>query len=292
MKTTAKAMVLPAASNTAYRPVALVQERLARSRLLMELEKRHRAVLDAVTQVLAPGAALAQSPIRDAQVQRDAESAVLDPALAWFQLSLERQPMAWWGIDRCSLDQLASSYYGGSSPSLVTPLRAPSQSELRLIKRLMIGALDSLRAEGLELDPNQLELEPIGHDQPVPAPLSWQFDWQREEPLPPMRWLLSDAALARLTIAPSRPEVAKDLSAQLKRKLHQLPLRLSLDLARQSLPAMAIDSLQPGEILPVNLLHRTPVSVGGRPIFHASVHTQQGQLVAKLTQELHQHEDS
>ncbi|GAA4888792.1 FliM/FliN family flagellar motor switch protein [Ferrimonas pelagia] len=289
MKTTAKAMVLPAADNTAYRPVALVQERLARSRLLLELEKRHRAVLDAVTQALAPGASLTQSPIKELRTEREGDTQPLAPELAWFQLSHERQPLAWWGIDRCSLDQLASAYYGGSSPLLYTPLRAPSQSELRLVKRLMVGALNGLKA--LELDPAQLELEPVSTKLELSAPLRWSFQWQRDEPLPPMQWLLSDAMLARLTVAPQQA-IPSDLSAKLKRKLHQLPIRLRCDLVKQSLPAQAIQDLQPGEILPVNLLHRSPISIGGRPLFHASVHTNNGQLVAKITQELHQQEDS
>ncbi|MBW3139432.1 FliM/FliN family flagellar motor switch protein [Ferrimonas balearica] len=287
MKTTAKATVLRAADQHAYRPVALVQERLARSRLLFELEKRHRQVLDAVGQALTPGTGRGQSPL--AAISAVHDNAPLGRELAWFQLSHERQPLTWWGIDRCSLDQLASSYYGGGQRPLSCPLTPPSQSELRLVKRLMVAALDALAQERWDID--ALDLEVLEPGQTLPAPLRWQFDWVRESALPKMQWMLSDAALASLTRTPMQAPVAPDLAQRLKRRLHQLPIRLSCQLGGQSMPTEALAGLQPGEILPLTLVRRSPVAVGGRPIFHATVHAHEGQLVAKLTHELHQHED-
>ncbi|MBY6185936.1 FliM/FliN family flagellar motor switch protein [Marinobacter hydrocarbonoclasticus] len=287
MKTTAKATVLRASDQHAYRPVALVQERLARSRLLFELEKRQRLVLEAAGQALTPGTDRGQSPL--AAISTVQDNPPLGRELSWFQLSQERQPLIWWGIDRCSLDQLASSYYGGGARPLFCPLTPPSQSELRLIKRLMVAALSALSPEAL--DAEQLELEPLESDQKLTAPLRWHFDWAKVTGLPKMQCLLSDAALARLTRTPTETPVAPDLAAKLKRRLHQLPIRLSCQLAQQSLPTQALSGLQPGEILPLTLTRRSPVSIGGRPIFHATVHSHEGQLVAKLTHELHQHED-
>ncbi len=287
MKTTAKATVLRASEQHTYRPVALVQERLARSRLLFELEKRQRLVLDAVGQALTPGTGRGQSPL--AAISTVEDSAPLGRELTWFQLSLERQPLIWWGIDRCSLDQLASSYYGGGQRPMFSPLTSPSQSELRLVKRLMVTALSTLAQEEWEMA--ALDLEPIEAGQSLSAPLRWQFDWTRETPLPRMQCLLSDAALARLTRTPTDTPVAPDLAAKLRRRLHQLPIRLSCQLARQSMPTQALANLQPGEVLPLTLIRRSPVAIGGRPIFHATVHAHEGQLVAKLTHELHQHEE-
>ncbi|MBY5991999.1 FliM/FliN family flagellar motor switch protein [Ferrimonas balearica] len=289
MKTTAKATVLRAADQHPYRPVALVQERLARSRLLFELEKRQRQVLDAVAQALTPGTGRAQSPIYGVTALRNETAQRLPKDLAWFQLSLERQPLAWWGIDRCSLDQLASSYYGGGNRPLICPLTPPSQSELRLVKRMMVAALCALTPQPLEAD--ALELEQLEAEQAFQAPMRWQFDWTQSRGLPQMQWMLSDLALARLTMAPSQPTAQPDLAAQLKRRLHQLPIRLSCQLAHQSMPTQALQGLQSGEILPMTLTRRSPVAIGGRPMFHATVHTHEGQLVAKLTHDLHQHED-
>ncbi|USD36275.1 MULTISPECIES: FliM/FliN family flagellar motor switch protein [Ferrimonas] len=264
-----------------------MQEKLARSRLLRQLEQGHSQMLDAILQIFKPLMRQGQATPSNISLEQSPE----DPATGtgYFVLSLGRTPLAWLAIDRCTLDQLASSYYGGSSQRLVSPMRAISHSELRLAHRIVTAALETLPKTKLNL--NQVELETIPTLSGLQAPVCWQFGWPSSHPFEPIRLYVSDALLGSLAEKPSEHQVPEDLKQRVQQRLTQIPVKARVELARQAVPVSVLNALSQGDILPIHMHARCPVTIGGRPQFYASVHAHEGKLVAKLNQDAHKPEE-
>ncbi|WP_169308378.1 FliM/FliN family flagellar motor switch protein [Ferrimonas aestuarii] len=207
----------------------------------------------------------------------------------YFVLTAGRTPLAWLAIDRCTLDQLASSYYGGVNARLMTPLRSVSQSELRLANRIITSALETLPKTNLNFD--LTEIENLPNLSSVVSPLQWRFEWPRTHPFEPISLFLSDALLGSLAEQPSQYQPDPNLKHKMQQRLTQIPVKAKVELARQSVPVNVLDALRPGEILPVNMHARCPVTIGGRTQFYASVHGHDGKLVAKLNHDTHKPEE-
>ncbi|MDO6680264.1 MULTISPECIES: FliM/FliN family flagellar motor switch protein [unclassified Shewanella] len=290
MKTTAKASLIKKQNLEKVRSVVLVQEKLARSRLLLQLERCHRSLLDNINDLLGP--LISQGHHSLSRVELSAESTAINPNLnhAWFLMSYRRTPLAWWRIDKCTLDQLASGYYGSFSSPLQSPLRAPSLSEFRLVKRLLRSALDVLPIT--ELDNEGLDLELVVNTTPLEVPLLWTLNFPSEHVGPPMLLCMTEFALGLMAEQPSEYQAAPDLSSQLSQRLRQIPIKATLELGNQNVPITSLEGLKVGDIIPMNLHSRCPVTIGHRPLFYATVHSNEGQLVAKLTQEAFHSEDT
>lgn len=289
MKTTSKASLLKPDSGIRVRPVALIQEKLARSRLLLQVEACHRLLLDAVNGVLNP--IVRQGHHALSHIGLSEHNRPIEPDLhqAWFLLSYHRAPLAWWRIDRCTLDQLASGYYGSLASPLSSPLRAPSQSEYRLAKKLILAALTALPTT--ELDEDALKLELVASNTPIDAPVQWELSFPKEHIAPSMLFCMTESLLGLMSEQPSQYQANPDLAEKLSHRLRQIPLKVSLELGRQSTPVTSLNALKAGDVLPINLHSRCPVTVGKRPLFYASIHTHEGQMVAKLTHDAYQQED-
>ncbi|MPY25290.1 hypothetical protein FM037_00435 [Shewanella psychropiezotolerans] len=288
MKTTAKASLLKLSQCEKVRPVALIQEKLARSRLLVQVESCQRLVLDAANGVLNPIIRQGHHGLTNISLTDD-QPIEPEGKHAWFRLSYHRSLLAWWRIDRCTLDQLASAYYGSTSSPLKSPLRSPSQSEFRLARKLMLAALKMLPT--VELDEEALELELVANNTPIQAPVNWALKFPEEYMAPPMLFCMTEHLLGLMSEQPSQYQATSDLSEKLAYRLKQIPLRVLLELGRQNTPVISLSGLKPGDILPMKLHSRCPVTVGKRPLFYAAIHTHEGQMVAKLTQDIFQQDD-
>ncbi|WP_227006586.1 FliM/FliN family flagellar motor switch protein [Shewanella donghaensis] len=266
-----------------------MQEKLARSRLILQLEGCHRALQDNINDLLGP--IISQGHHSLSRIELSNESSAIRPDLnhAWFLMSYRRVPLAWWRIDKCTLDQLASGYYGSFSSPLQSPLRAPSLSEFRLVKRLLRSALNVLPIT--ELDDDGLDLELVVNTSPLDVPLLWTLNFPSEHTGPPMLLCMTEFALGLMAEQPSEFQPAPDLAAQLSQRLRQIPIKATLELGNQNVPVTSLDGLKVGDILPMNLHSRCPVTIGYRPLFYATVHAHDGQLVAKLTEEAFHSED-
>jgi len=289
MKTTAKAKLVKLSNDVEIRPVALLKEKLARSRLLVQLANSQRPMMDAVNTLLNP--IIRQGHAALSQVLLTAKSDPVEPELhhAWFLLTYQRAELAWWKIDKCTLDQLASGYYGSFSSAPKSPLRQPSQSEFRLVKRLMLAAIKTLPLA--QFDADELELELVTNHSPITAPVCCTLNFPKTHNGPGLEFYLAEQLLGLMAEKPSQYPADPDLKDKLSKSLTQLPFKVMLELGQQSLPVTALQQLKVGDILPMNLHSRCPVTVGKRPIFYATVHAHEGQMVAKLTQEAFQLEE-
>ncbi len=289
MKTTAKAKLLKSSQCKKVRPVALIQEKLARSRLLIQVESCQRVILDSVNNVLNPIIRQGHHGLTSITLQESCLPIEPDGHHAWFRLSYRATVMAWWRIDRCTLDQLASGYYGSLATPLKSPLRSPSQSEFRLARKLMLAALKVLPIT--ELDEEEIELELIVNNTPIDAPINWSLSFAKGQMTPPILFCMTEYLLGLMSEQPSLYQATPDLSKKLAHRLKQIPLKISLELGRQNTPVTSLHGLKVGDVLPMNLHSRCPVTVGKRPLFYAAVHTHEGQMVAKLSQDILQQED-
>lgn len=283
MKTTAKAKLLKFSQCEKVRPVDLIQEKLARSRLLVQVESCQRLVLDAVNGVLNPIIRQGHHGLTNISLADD-RPIKLDGNHAWFRLSYHRALLAWLRIDRCTLDQLASGYYGSISSPLKSPLREPSQSEFRLARKLMLAVLKVLPT--IELDEDALDLELVANNTPIQAPINWALKFPEEHIAPPMLFCMTEHLLGLMSEQPSQYQASVNLPEKLAYRLKQLPLKVLFELGRQTSPVTSLSGLKVGDILPMNLHSRCPVTVGNRPLFYAAIHTHEGQMVAKLTQDI------
>ena len=290
MKTTAKASLIKKQRLHKVRTVALVQEKLARSRLVLQLERCHRSLLDNINDLLGPIIGQGHHALSRVELSTDLSPVTPNLNHGWFLMSYRRTPLAWWRIDKCTLDQLASGYYGSFSSPLQSPLRAPSLSEFRLVKRLMRSALDVLPIT--ELDDDGLDLELVVNTTPIEVPLAWTLSFPTEHVGPPIMLCMTEFALGLMAEQPSEFQAASDLSSKLSQRLRQIPIKATLELGHQLVPVTSLEGLKVGDILPMNLHSRCPVTIGRRPLFYATVHNDDGQMVAKLTQEAFRSEDT
>ncbi|MGI2854509.1 FliM/FliN family flagellar motor switch protein [Shewanella algae] len=208
----------------------------------------------------------------------------------WFAFKYQRKLLGLLRIDRCTLEQLASSYYGGQSSLLYSPLGAPTQSEYRLGLKVMQGVLESMPFDPIK--PDELQIEIPNDETEFSVAAVWSMSFPESYPACPMLFAMTDELLGRIGQAAPQYQQADNLEQALEQHLAQIPVKLKLELGWQPLPVQALEQLQPGEIIPLNLHQRCPVSLGGLTLFYASVHSHQGNLVARLNQDaLQQHED-
>lgn len=289
MKTTAKANLIKSNKGIKGRPVVLIKEKLARSRLLLQLESCQRPMMDVVNELLLPITRQGHYALSNVSLSVHHQALIPELEHAWFLLSYNRVELGWWSIDKCTLDQLASSYYGCYSTTMVSPLRSPSQSEFRLVKRLMLAAIATLPIT--EIDISKLELELVMSKTPITAPVCCELSFPAAHFGPAIKFYMAEHLLELMAEQPSQYQADPELAHKLAQRLKQIPVKTLLELGRQSMPVTSLQSLAVGDVLPMNLHSRCPVTVGKRPLFYATVHTHEGQLVAKLTQELFLHEE-
>ncbi|NRD71710.1 FliM/FliN family flagellar motor switch protein [Shewanella sp. VB17] len=288
MKTTAKANLLKANRCERVRPVALIQEKLARSRLIIQVEACQRPLLEAANHVLNPIIRQGHHALSNISFLEPAQPIEPETNNAWFLLRYHRLPLAWWRIDKCTLDQLASGYYGSLASLLKSPLRSPSQSEFRLAKKLMLAALNVLPMA--VLDETALDLELVTNSTPVDATISWQLHFPKEHKVPPMLFCMTENLLGLMSEQSSPYIASPNLAENLSYRLRQIPMKILFELGRQHIPVTSLQDLKVGDIIPMNIHSRCPVAVGKRPIFYAAIHTHEGKMVAKLTQDAYLHE--
>ncbi|QQX80544.1 FliM/FliN family flagellar motor switch protein [Shewanella sp. KX20019] len=289
MKTTAKASLIKFNHALELRPVVLIKEKLARSRLLTQLSNRQRNMLDAINELLMP--IIRQGHLALSNVSLSAKNNQVTPQLhdAWFLLSYNRIELGWWQIDKCTLDQLASGYYGSCLTAPKSPLRAPSHSELRIVKRMILAMIATLPVS--DIDADKLELELVLNNTPLKVPVCCELSFPLGHAGPPIHFYMAEHLLELMAEQPSQYQADPELAEKLANRLKQIPLRTSLELGHQSMPVTSLQNVAVGDILPMNLHSRCPLTIGKRPLFYATVHTHEGQMVAKLSQEAFQMEE-
>ncbi|WP_428773755.1 FliM/FliN family flagellar motor switch protein [Vibrio sp.] len=70
-----------------------------------------------------------------------------------------------------------------------------------------------------------------------------------------------------------------DLAERFQRSLTSTPVRLNALLSRKTLPLSQVLSLQPNDIIPIEMLASVPVSIGNQRLFNGRVAEQDDQLV-------------
>ncbi|MCK7635504.1 MULTISPECIES: FliM/FliN family flagellar motor switch protein [unclassified Shewanella] len=290
MKITAKARLIKASSDEMIRPIMLVQEKLARTRLLQQLVQLHRPLIDAINNILSPLLRQGHSAVSSSHLTEPRKPIIPEHYYAWFILKHQQNILGYWRIDRCTLDQLASNYYGSMSTPLNSPLRDPSQSEFRLARKLLLSVVDKLPNN--TIDTSALEVELIKGEMELAVSAVWSFNFSQESQTPPMLFCLTEHLLGHLAEQPKKSEVSADLPAKLAIWLKNLPVKIQVTLGQHNIPVHSLGQLNTGDILPINLYPKTLLSIGSTPLFHATVHSHEGLMVAKLTQDVYQYEEN
>ncbi|WP_445946740.1 FliM/FliN family flagellar motor switch protein [Shewanella sp.] len=290
MKVTARAFLLKSDTHHKIKSVRLVQETLARSRILKQLTKFKRPVLDAINRIFMPITRQGYPSLWSVSLNDSLSPTIAEAHFGWFSCRYQQKTLAWWRIDRCTLEQLASSYYGSQKTPLSSPLRQPTQSEFRLIKRLFSNVFEALPLEGLDVD--ELEVELVKSHSPIEADAMWSLDFATGAAAPAMQIYMASSLLSLIKDTPSQKPVSTDLPAKLANWLTQVPVKLQLTLGHQNIPVDSLDQMKAGDILPINLYPKSIFTVGTKALFSATVHSHDGQMLAKLTQDTNHYEDN
>ncbi|QDE30277.1 FliM/FliN family flagellar motor switch protein [Shewanella polaris] len=289
MKVTARAFLLKSNSKDEVKPVKLVQETLVRSRILKQLNLYKRPILDTVSRLFMPITRQGYASLLSVSLKACNNSIESQPYFGWFACRYQQKTLAWWRIDRCTLEQLASSCYGSLMTPLSSPLRQPTQSEFRLIKRLFINVFEVLPFENINLE--ELDIELVKSHSPVEASAVWALEFASESVAPPIHIYMSQELLLLVKDTPKQKPDTDHLAAKLTKWLQQVPIKMTLTLGHQNIPVDALNKLKVGDILPMNLYPKSVLTVGTGTLFNASVHNHDGQMVAKLTQNTYHYED-
>lgn len=290
MNVTAKAFLLEANTQQEIKPIQLVQGTIARTRAIKHLTLYKRALLDTINHLFIPITRQGYSSLWYATLSESPTN--VEPANheGWFACRYRQKTIAWWKIDRCTLEQLASSYYGSLATPLSSPLRHASHSELRLVKRLLSQIFANLPFE--DFDHDEIEVEIFNQHNPVEASALWEINFTADSIAPPLQLYLAPSLLTLVKDAPSHQlTVDQDLTDKLAKWLDQTPISLTLTLGHQELPVDSLQQLAVGDILPISLSPRSIFSSAGKHIFSASVHSHHGRMVAKLIPEQYNNEE-
>ena len=281
MKTTSKAVLLKTKITNEIRPIALTNEKLARSRLFAQLKSSQRSILNITNALLMPIIRQGHSALEN--IKQDSSPEVFDPNLkqSWFTMLYRGNTVAWWSVDRSTLDQLASCYYGSPNSPVKSPLLPPSNSEFRLAKRFMLGALKAL--PDLSLDSDEIELTLLTSANEIHAQVIWTMHFAKDYHSQPMHFCVNERLLSLLSNQPVQQEPAADLSEKLQEKSKQIPVKLKVELGRTTTSMTELNQLQAGDILPFTLHSSCPVKVTDHHLYDANIYTDQGQMVAKIT---------
>ncbi|WP_409421725.1 FliM/FliN family flagellar motor switch protein [Pseudaeromonas sp. ZJS20] len=173
------------------------------------------------------------------------------------------------------LFRLAELFFGGLPSPRPQPARAPSDTEWRLLQRLLAEQLNALGARlGLVLP---WEVPLLSPNQP-PARGCWArsrlqlrlgshlFHWRFYWPLP------ADDAAAE----------AADLAVELEQALRAVPVRVIVQMQEWQMNLAEVSQLQVGDILPLDMQDPMPAGLGGLPCFKGHVAEHQGYLVFQV----------
>ncbi|MBM7071619.1 FliM/FliN family flagellar motor switch protein [Shewanella sp. 202IG2-18] len=281
MKTTSKATLLKTNNTNSIRPIVLTNEKLARSRLFAQLKSSQRSILNVTNSLLMPIIRQGHSALET--IKQDSVPEVFDPNIkqSWFTMMYQGNTVAWWSVDRSTLDQLASCYYGSPSSPAKSPLLPPSNSEFRLAKRFMLGALKAL--PDLSLDPDDIELTLLTSASEINAQVIWTMNFAKESYIKPMHFCVNEQLLGLLSNQPTHQEPALNLAEKLKEKSRQIPVQLKVELGKANTSMTELNQLRPGDILPLTLHAHCPVKVTDHHLYDANIYTDQGQMIAKIT---------
>lgn len=281
MKTTSKAVLLKTNNKDEIRPIVLTNEKLARSRLFAQLKSSQRSILNITNSLLIPIIRQGHSALES--IKQDSSSEVFEPNLkqSWFTLLYKGNRVAWWSVDRSTLDQLASCYYGSPKSPVKSPLLPPSNSEFRLAKRFMLGALKAL--PGLSLDSDDLELTLLTCASDINAQAIWTMSFAQDSCTQPIHFCVNEHLLNLLSNQPALQKATPDLAGKLQEKSKQIPVRLKIELGKTTTTMTELNSLSIGDILPFTLYSQCPVKVTDHHLYDANIYTDQGQIVAKIT---------
>ncbi len=281
MKTTSKAVLIKTTNNSNIRPIVLTNEKLARSRLFTQLKSSQRSILNITNSLLMPIIRQGHSALES--IKQDSTPQVFDPDLkqSWFTMMYQGNTVAWWSVDRSTLDQLASCYYGSPSSPVKSPLIPPSHSEFRLAKRFMVGALKAL--PDLSIDTDDIELTLLTNASEINAQVIWTMNFSKDCFVRPMHFCVNEQLLGLLSKQPVHQEATHDLAEKLQEKSRQIPVKLKIELGKALTSMAELNKLRPGDILPITLHANSPVKVTDHHIYDANIYTDQGQMVAKIT---------
>lgn len=95
---------------------------------------------------------------------------------------------------------------------------------------------------------------------------------------------LIQALTEQLDLQPTR-----DLYVPFCHSLFSVPVRLNVVLSKKTIALSDVANLQPGDILPIELLNTVPVSIGNHSLFTGRIAEQEGQLVLIFNQDKESH---
>lgn len=285
MNTNIKTELIKSDDSQHVRPVSLVQEKLARSILLIQIDTDKNNILNAICNVLKP-LQKQDLPLPE-NISLKNKDEVIKPQKhdIWFALNYERKILALLKIDRATLDQLASSFYGGKTNILCSPLREANQSEYRLGLKLISSVLNTMNLK--QLDKSQLSLSLYDQDVGIEIAASWTINFPIEYPVTPMLFAITDSLVQFIIQKPINYEVDQQLNERLKTKSEEIPLKLDIELGRDLVSMSSITNLTVGDVIPMNINSQCSIKLGSKNIFHAEIHNDEGQLVAKINQDLY-----
>lgn len=177
-----------------------------------------------------------------------------------------------------SLFQLAVLFFGGRPQGTAreVPRRQPTDTEVRLLQRLLQHQLDIL--------------SPLVDG----GPQHWDVAGALAEQLPDQgRWLASQVSLqvGEHSIdwqlywpmaTESRDRPLADLDGPLQQALHQVPVRLQVIMQRWQLNLAEVSQWQAGDLLPLQLGEPLPACLGSQVCLHGHIAEHQGQLVFQV----------
>lgn len=284
MNTPVKTELIKSENIKNVRQVSLVQEKLARSILLIQLDEDKKNILNAINNVLKPLVKF-NLPTPENIVLKNKDGVVKPNTHdIWFSLNYERKILALLRIDRATLDQLTSSYYGGKTTILCSPLREPNQSEYRLGLKLIIAALNTMNLT--KLNKNLLSIELYEQEAGIEIASSWNLHFPKEYPVTPIFFAITDTLIQFIVQKPINYEIDEHLNEQLTKKAEKIPFKLDIELGSDSVPMKVVTDLKVGDVIPLNINNHCLIKLGNKNFFQGAIHNNEGQLVAKINQDL------
>ena len=290
MNTPVKTELIKSENTQNVRKVSLVQEKLARSILLIQLDEDRKNILNAISDILKP--LQKQNIPLPENISLKNKDEIIKPNKhdVWFSLSYDRKIIALLKIDRATLDQLTSSYYGGKTKILCSPLRPPNQSEYRLGLKLILAALNTMSLK--RLDKSLISIMLYEQEAGLEIASSWAMHFPIDYPVTPMLFAITDNLVKFIVQKPVNYEIDKHLYEQLTKKVEGIPIKLNIELGCDSVSMKTITDLKPGDIIPMMINPNSYIKLGMKNIFQATIHSNEGQLVAKITHDLYMQEET
>lgn len=267
-----------------FKKISLSKNMFDKANIINQIESNKSAVLLCANKCLEPlreffNVELTQANfIREQHIQYDEHE-------VWVTLHHNDTNIAFARIDRCTLEQLVYQEFGGVADTLYSPLRHPSVTELSLLNKFFLFLFESL--PGFSNIISICKIKFVNQNNLDKISAGWEILLPEAYHSKPVFFGVTDAYMNALLLETSHPNTVLDyelLSSLFELKLQQVPIKMSLDVGQQNLPAGMLSELEKDDIIPINLHQTNILKIGVIPLFQASIHASNNTLVAKIIQ--------